>query len=174
MEQRWHLADKRRSGWNAQLNRTRRCSFPSSCAIVKLKSYLTPSVQETRVLSFMSMRLGSLAMLQPTHIDFPYANWLLSPIDPLSSNFILQTQRCVWICTENPHLCHTCGIRHSSAFLPYEQRRTFSIAWPDRRILSTDISLPCASRQVGLPCYRHRLRCRNLPHCAIGPCCPPR
>ncbi|KAL1522616.1 hypothetical protein AB1Y20_017599 [Prymnesium parvum] len=48
---------------------------------------------ETRILSFMSTRLGSLAMLQPTTIDFPYINWLLSPIDRVSCKFILQTQR---------------------------------------------------------------------------------
>uniref|UniRef100_A0A6T8CF42 Uncharacterized protein n=1 Tax=Prymnesium polylepis TaxID=72548 RepID=A0A6T8CF42_9EUKA len=48
---------------------------------------------ESRILSFTSTRLGSLAMLQPTNIDFPYVNWLLSPTDRTSCKFLLQTQR---------------------------------------------------------------------------------
>ena len=48
---------------------------------------------ETRVVSFMSTRLVSLAVVQPASIEFPYRNWLITPIDLVSCSLVLRTQR---------------------------------------------------------------------------------
>ena len=49
--------------------------------------------EETRSVNFLSSRLTSLAMLQFTHIEFPYKNWLLVPLSHSSSSLTILTQR---------------------------------------------------------------------------------
>ena len=54
---------------------------------------LVEYASETRTLSFQSTRLTNLALLQPTHLELPYKNWLFSPTSPSSAVLHLLTQR---------------------------------------------------------------------------------
>lgn len=47
---------------------------------------------ETRVASFLSARLTSLALLQPTHIEMPYKKWLITPNGPSACTLHLVAQ----------------------------------------------------------------------------------
>ena len=48
---------------------------------------------ETRTVSFFTIRLASLALLQPSYLEFPYKAWLFSPRGPKSGTLHLVTQR---------------------------------------------------------------------------------
>jgi len=47
---------------------------------------------ETRTISFDTLHLTALALLQPTHLEFPFKNWLLSPSTSSSADLYVQTQ----------------------------------------------------------------------------------
>jgi len=49
-------------------------------------------VPETRTISFDTLHLTSLAVLQHTHLELPYKNWLLSPSSSSSGDLYVQTQ----------------------------------------------------------------------------------
>jgi len=48
---------------------------------------------ESRTLSFSSTSLTSLALLQPTHLELPYKNWIFTPSSGSAGSLCLQTQR---------------------------------------------------------------------------------
>ena len=48
---------------------------------------------ESRTLSFLTPRLASVAFLQPTDLELPYKNWLITPDGSSRCRLILQTQR---------------------------------------------------------------------------------
>lgn len=54
---------------------------------------LVEFASETRTLSFQSTRLTQLALLQPTHLELPYKNWLLKPTSNSSADLHLLTNR---------------------------------------------------------------------------------
>ena len=48
---------------------------------------------ESRTLSFLTPRLCSVAFLQPTDLELPYKNWLITPEGTSRCQLFLQTQR---------------------------------------------------------------------------------
>jgi len=48
---------------------------------------------ETRTVSFCTTHLASLSLLQRTHLELPYKNWIFSPSSPSSGALYLRTQR---------------------------------------------------------------------------------